>query len=130
MADEKITTVDKSVLLYRLIENGTRIIMMAMKCATILGLAYCTYLSIDTLAGRATNAQISIIIGYLTETNEGVTVVAALLTGTVGVLFGFLQWHLKRRVIQAFSNYRVAIEGPDRTSSMLDEFGQTHPRDR
>jgi hypothetical protein len=130
MADEKITTVDKSVLLYRLIENGTRIVMMFMKCATILGLGYLAYLSLDTLAGRATNAQISIIIGYLTDTDGGVTVTAALLTGTLGVLFGFLQWHLKRRVIKAFSAYRVAVEGPDRTSSMLDEFGQTHPRDR
>jgi hypothetical protein len=132
MTDERSDQyIDKSVLYYRLIENCTRVISMGIKGGTILGCAAFAYWSIEALAGQQTDAQIAILIGFLSEPKgSGPTVAVSLAAGLLGVLYGYLQWRLKRRVIRSFDAYRQAVEGPDRSSSMLDSYGQTHPRDR
>lgn len=126
-------TVDPVVLKLRLIESVTRVVLFAIKCLTIFGVAWLTYLSVDSLAGKVTDAQISILVGYITKTSGGATVGISLLVGALGVVYGLLCNRVRRRVIADFSEYRHRMEtrfDQNRTSSMLGEHGRTHPRDR
>jgi hypothetical protein len=129
VADDDVL-LDRTVFWYSIVESVTRVVIMALKCATVVGCFYCAYLAIASLAGRATDAQISLVVGYFSDQGDGKVVAVSLLVGALGVLYGIGQRLLRIRTIRDFAEYRKAVEGPTRTSSMLDSSGATNPIDR
>jgi hypothetical protein len=102
---------------------------------SVLGIAVCFYLSIDTLAGRDTNAKIDLSANLqVCEAPDwpywlaGLCFAAAL----AGVAYGYAQLQSKRETIAALTTYTTKLEAlldVNRTSSGISKDGSTNPGD-
>ncbi len=106
----------------------TTTITTIAKYGTLLGIAYCMYLSIAVLAGKTTLANIGISFLGNVKISEAV----AWLFGVSGVAFGYKQRQLRRKTVEHLQTRNIEIEqqiDPNRTSSTLTPRGDTNPRD-
>ena len=104
----------------------TPIILSGIRWSAIVLCALFGYLSVATLAGKETNAVID--IKMLLDSN-----VLGIIFGGGGIVYGVVQWRLKRRVIARLQPRIQAFEqqiDPSRSSSLLTEHGETNPEDR
>lgn len=99
-----------------------------IRWAGVVGIAGFTYLSIDSLAGQTTDADIGVtLIG-----NIKLSEVFAFLFGGGGVFYGLRQRTLRKSTIERLQNRIRKLEeskDPSRTSSGLTQRGDTHPND-
>lgn len=90
--------------------------------------AYFFYLSVASLAGETTAADIGIAIAGQLEVSDAF----AILFGGGGVAYGMGQRRLRRRTIERLQERIRSLEqqiDPGRSSSGLDSQGRTHPQD-
>ncbi|MFP4131965.1 MAG: hypothetical protein ACLFVF_07610 [Thiohalospira sp.] len=98
-------------------------------------LFYFIYLSINSLAGKETDANIALLADLSTGCSKlllALTILSVLLA-TFGILYGRKQERLKKDVIRDLSEYRTKYEqilDPERTSSNLANNGDTRPEDK
>lgn len=125
--------------------NITKIIRDLIKLGAILGIAYYTYLSIDTLSGKITQADINVKAeGSVTVDTDGKdtqtvlpvwykgTLVLAFFFGAGGIAYGRYQAKLRKDVIQRYHPTMQKAErriDDMRSSSELTERGDTRPED-
>jgi hypothetical protein len=135
--------------------NTTRVILELVKWLGFVAIAFFCWLSIDSLSGKMTSANINIHAeaqgkfgpnSAAPEQSEATvcppnktgllaqgTILAALLVGAVGWSYGRNQARLKRDVIQRLHKYQLQMElekDPTRTSSRLTASGDTRPEDQ
>ena len=131
--NEEQATIDPSTIVtLELIDSVAKTVMYLIRWGAIGVCAYFGYLSITSLAGRKTDAQISVIIQYLSDSGLVPVVVISLIVAVVGTIYGYLQRRLRHRVIREFARYRKMVEplvDPNRSSSGLTEIGETNPDD-
>lgn len=100
-----------------------------IRWAGVVAIAGFVYLSIDSLAGETTSADIGVrIIG-----NIKLSEVFAFLFGGGGVAYGLRQRTLRRSTIERLQARIKKLEekkDPARTSSGLTPKGDTHPNDK
>ena len=92
-------------------------------------IAYCGYLSIDTLAGKTTAAD----IGVELLANIRLSEVFAYLFGVGAVGYGLAQRQLRRSTVERLQGRVRTLEqvrDSGRTSSGLTPRGDTHPKDK
>lgn len=97
--------------------------------STIAFACYCAYLSIASLAGHTTNANI--LMNILADIRFE-RVVMATCTGA-GVGYGWRQRRLRMKLIEQFESQKREMErliDPNRSSSLLTSSGETNPLDR
>lgn len=102
-------------------------------------IAICGYLSIDSLAGKLTQADIS-IVGLLNTEGAGIPlwiiiglVAIALITGFFGVVYGRYEAKLRKDTVEILTAQIISLQhrlDPGRSSSGLTTRGETHERDR
>jgi hypothetical protein len=103
-----------------------------IKYGTALGIAYCTYLTVDSLAGKTTLANV--VLSLLTDmkVNEGVAYAFGIFFGGGGLAYGEVQRRLRRKVSRDQA-HRAALRekniDPNRSSSNLTPPGDTNPED-
>lgn len=100
---------------------------------------YCIYLSIDTLAGKITMANMKVITGLVTEspnsksTNWGPFFgIAGRIVGILGLGYGWGQRKLRQSYIEHRSDRYEKLEkiiDSKRSSSQLTSTGDTRPED-
>lgn len=108
--------------------NFALIINNLVRWIGLVAICYLVYRSIDTLAGRSTDAKIGLsLLGDVRFSDA----VAAVLGGG-GMLYGYAQHRLRRSVIERLQGrirkYEEMIDN-GRTSSGLTTSGDTHPED-
>jgi hypothetical protein len=108
------------------------VVNTAIKYGTFLGIAYCTYLTVDSLAGKTTLANI--VLSLLTDmkVSEGVAYAFGAFFGGGGIAYGEVQRRLRRRVTRDQANRAALRErriDPNRSSSNLTPSGDTNPED-
>jgi hypothetical protein len=116
------------LLSYKKIDSVTTIIRYIVMWGGLCFIAYCGYLCVAVLAGRATSANIFIKIFGSATISRGLMV---LLAGG-GWVYGLGQQYLRRRNIQRIVPAKNALErklDPKRSSSHLTERGTTQPGD-
>jgi hypothetical protein len=95
--------------------------------AVVLSFRY-LYLTVDSLAGQVTLAQIGInFLGNLTVSQS-----LAYIFGAGGVVYGYGERKLRQRTIRRLGPKRKELEvsiDPKRTSSKLTDKGETNPDD-
>ena len=100
-----------------------------IRWAGVVAIAGFAYLSIDSLAGETTSADIGIrIIG-----NIKLSEVFAFLFGGGGVAYGLRQRTLRKSTIERLQERIKKLEekkDPERSSSGLTPKGDTHPNDK
>jgi hypothetical protein len=104
----------------------------AIKYGTFLGIAYCTYLTVDSLAGKTTLANI--VFSLLTDmkVSEGVAYAFGAFFGGGGIAYGEVQRRLRRKVLRDQAHraaLREQVIDPNRSSSNLTPPGDTNPED-
>lgn len=105
------------------------IVNRAIPWAVILGIARYFYLSIGALAGKETSANI--LLKFLANIAISQYLAYALAGG--GILYGWRQRSLRQKTVvhlQSRNQKLEAARDPQRSSSLLTERGETHPRDR
>lgn len=92
-------------------------------------MAYCIYLSINSLSGRETAAQILInVLGDL-KISESV----AYVLGVGGVIYGVNERRLRQKTVKHMQGRNIKLEkkiDQKRSSSNLTEEGETNPVDK
>ena len=99
-----------------------------IKWGGICFIVYCCYLAVDSLAGRATNAE----FGFNLFSNSRFVDFFALMTGTLGLSYGKHQNNLRKDVIERIEKRNSILEkrlDPERSSSMLTPRGETRVED-
>lgn len=128
-------------------QSTARVIDGIVKNGSYVACAYFAYLSIDSLSGKSTQADISINASAEATVSRGdspsphsgpdnavahITVAGALTVAVLAIIYGRWQARLRRQVIEQFHPYQVQHEGkvdPRRTTSGLTKSGQTRPED-
>jgi hypothetical protein len=110
----------------QIVDSITRLSLVGIQWAGLVGIMYFTYNSVSVLSGKATFADIGIrLIGDL-KISEGL----AYCLGSGGILYGLNQRRLRRQTIEHLSSrlrrYESQID-PNRTSSGLTPKGTTPP---
>lgn len=99
-----------------------------IRCGTIIAVAWLLYLSVRTLAGQTTMADIGIrILGDIK-----INAVLGWVTGGGGISYGIAQKKLRSRTIQRMASRVSYLEkelDKKRTSSRLTTYGDTNPKD-
>jgi len=120
--------IDATVRLRR-VDGIVSTIQHAVKWLSLLGIAYFVYMSIRSLSGHYTFADIGIkFVGDL-KLSEGLSY----LFGVGGVGYGMRERRLRRKTTERMSARNVQLEqmiDPERTSSHLTTRGTTNPEDR
>lgn len=125
-----------------------KVFTYAMKYGSMVAIVYFIHLTVGTLAGKVTHADISVnadlkasgemsIDSNSKETIsvEGICWIPAglgLLLGIGGIFYGRQQATLRRQIIETFSPYKEQSEmqlDPKRSSSKLTSRGETRPED-
>lgn len=100
-----------------------------IRWAGTVAIAGFVYMSIASLAGQTTNADIGVtVIG-----NIKLSEVFAFLFGGGGIVYGLRQRALRKSTIERLQDRIKKLEAardPNRTSSGLTSRGDTHPYDR
>ncbi len=122
--------------------NFTKIVRDLIKYGFLFGVSYFSYLSIDSLSGKITHADISMNATGSMSVESSSTVkfftdcrtvgILAIIFGVGGILYGRRQANLRRDVIEKFNPYKIAIEkkiDPERSTSKLLSRGDTRPED-
>ena len=128
--------------------NITKIIRDIIKWGAIVAIVYYGYLSIDTLSGRTTKANIDINAQGVLSLNEGsgaqgatkdaelpvcrIVILIALIFGIGGVVYGRRQAKLRKDVIERHHYLVQKAEkriDPGRSTSQLTQRGDTRPED-
>ncbi len=130
--------------------NVTKIIRDLFKYGAILGIAAFTYLSIDSLAGKTTQADIDIkasgslalnekqkdtkkiIISVDILTGYKIALTLAFVFGIGGIAYGRKQAKLRKDVIERYHPLIQKAEriiDPKRSTSQLTQRGDTRPED-
>lgn len=112
-----------------------QILETAIKYGCLLGAFGFLYLSIDTLAGRDTNAKIDLTTNIqLCESADWPYWLAALCFAAAvsGVAYGYAQLQAKRETIAVLNTYTKKLEeqiDKNRSSSGINQNGTTNPGD-
>lgn len=131
--------------------NITKIIRDFIMYGSFLGIAYCTYLSIDTLAGKTTAADIKVKAEGALSLNPGqskskttkevskalpteyiAALSLAIMFGIGGTVYGRKQAKLRKDVIERYHTLIQEAEkiiDPKRSTSQLTYRGDTRPED-
>lgn len=99
-----------------------------IKWAGLVLIAYFIYLSVRSLAGQTTAADIGIELLADVQLSD----VFGLIFGAGGVTYGFRQRSLRRSTVKRLQDRNRRFEesrDPNRSSSGLTETGETHPMD-
>lgn len=105
-----------------------------IRYGAFVGIAVCGYLSFDTLAGKTTEADVSVLVGVLVDLGKSDGTVRGVL-GAISLLSMFLAWRWRgqhRAVVERLGKMREARESqldPERSSSRLLPTGETRPED-
>lgn len=120
-------------------DKGVKIAQTLIRWGGAVLIAGFIYLSIDSLKGLTTQAQIGIglsanVNADICETSpwEYVTIAISFIFGFFGIAYGWLQRELRRNTIETLAPYRQQVEqqlDSRRTSSGLSANGTTHPED-
>ena len=108
----------------RLAQVG-RVCTSFFKWASLSGIAWCAYLSIDSLAGKTTISDMAFRLVTTISASKGV---AAAIAAT-GVLFGLNERRLRKRAVKRLSPGRLEYEEKrdvERTSSGLNQSGDEY----
>lgn len=92
-------------------------------------LGYCIYLSIDSLSGKNTSANIA--VNFLSDVRVSQALAWILCGG--GVSYGLKQKNLRKKTIERLQNRITTLErklDSHRTSSKLTTQGETRPEDQ
>jgi hypothetical protein len=112
----------------RLVERSADVLSAAMKWGSISFLAYCLYLSVNSLAGQDTFAKIG--IGFMV--NMTVSKWVAYVFGLGGTAYGWNERRLRRNTVLRLGPSRLEYErrlDPRRSSSGLTLSGDTSPEE-
>ena len=106
----------------------TGLISLFVKCSTAFGFVFLFYLSIKSLAGQNTWADITVDL----LSNIKFSQVAAWVFGCGGLIYGRVQHGLRKKNVTFFQGRIQTLEtriDPDRSSSNLTIDGGTRPED-
>lgn len=134
MTNKKKTRADleaelKSLRNARLSEGFVSVAKDIVRYGTLVLIVRYVYLSIDSLAGRQTLAD----VGFTILGNVNVSVVIAWGAGAAGLAYGWQQRKLRRDTIEYLQRRNIELESeldPNRTSSSLTPRGDTRPEDQ
>lgn len=118
-----------SLLTFRRLEYGHRLLQNLIRGGIILGCAYFINDSVHALAGSHTLADIG--VSFLGKLEVSVTI--AWMAATVGVVYGWKQRRLRLDTVERLQSRVQLLElqcDEKRTSSNLTPRGQTHPKDK
>lgn len=111
------------------VESITKVLVAAIKWIAISYLAWCGVQAIEALAGKATLADISVAVKWLTGDKKSEFLAWGV--GAGGVLYGLRQRRLRKDLTEHFGARELELGiDPGRTSSMLTSRGDTNPRDQ
>ncbi len=110
-----------------IVSHISRVLVALFKYGALASIPICAYLSINTLAGKETMADIGVRLFSDVRVSEAVAYATAALTGTGW----FREWRQRRRSVQiADRNAKLEQQiNPNRTSSNLTITGDTNPED-
>ena len=140
MTDEPIDNDNKAkIRVAEIVTKGdviNRTVQTLAKYGAAVGIAYFFYkaveVSVISLNGKTTTADVRFeaIIDWVSDPNS--TSVISALFGIAGIIYGRLQFNLKKDVVERFHQYQEKYEtlvDPGRTSSRLTKRGETRPED-
>lgn len=113
----------------RFAEGTVQVLLSLIRWGALIFIARYGYLSIESLAGKSTLADIG--INFLSDIK--VSVAIAWSTGFGGVIYGLSQRKLRRDTVERLQERIQVLEAekdPARTSSKLTKRGDTRPEDR
>ena len=129
MADIGSSAGNRYDVIARLIDGIVAIVTTLMICGTVVLVAYWTYLTLATYAGKSTLALVA--ISFVTDFKVDRWLAYAV--GGSGVLYGVRQKRLRQKNIERLTDRPQGLErrlDPKRTSSGLTSRGTTQPGDR
>lgn len=112
----------------RRIDGVVSTVQVAIKWFSLVGIAVFFYLSIKTVAGQYTFADIGIRFIANFKISEGL----AYLFGAGGIAYGYKERRLRRSTIERLAPRNATLEtmiDPNRTSSKLTTKGTPRPED-
>lgn len=113
----------------RIAEGVIQVLLAIVRFGALVLLGYWAFLAVKEIAGSSTDA--SIAVEFLANFNVSVTLAWAAAVG--GILFGFVQRHLRRNTVERLQGRITDLEterDPNRSSSELTRRGETRPEDK